>query len=82
MIELSTKETMPVKIDGTQYNLKKPSLKMIDAFQAETKGKESDDIKPTIAFLDMVGLPSVVAMDLDAKSVQLIFEMLSGVKKN
>lgn len=76
-------------IDGQQYQVKKPNLKLLKEFMQKTKDAKVDEadggleaLEETINFLARLGLPAEVAWELDPEMLQDITAEVTGQKKS
>jgi hypothetical protein len=81
----SSQESILVKINGSEYNIRKPKMKdilFLNQKNAEMEGK-SDYEKTVflIEFLDSLGFPKDVSMDLEADIFLKIVEAITNLNK-
>ena len=77
MLELSRK-VIQVRFDGVDYSVRVPNAREIKEMQSAGLS----DIDQSITLLDKLGLPADVAWELDAESLQRVFEALIPAKKS
>ena len=71
-------------IDEKDYEVKPPTLRQVRELNQRIKAKkeDEDEIDFSVSFLDELGLPKEVGMDLQPEMLQFIVETVTGEKKS
>jgi hypothetical protein len=76
------KSVLKFTLDGKEYEVKFPTIKAVQAFQAKAKEKAEDDLGLTIEFLSSLGLDKEVCETLEITHLTAILTALTDSKKN
>lgn len=84
MLEISAIETLPVRIFGVDYALKKPTKKQMVRMQAalSTDEGKAASLEVLGSFLEASGLPGEIVDELQIQHITAIIEAMTGVKKS
>jgi hypothetical protein len=82
MIEIKERSKITVKIYGSEYEMRMPTLNELSGMQEKLRGDEARSLKIFAEFLESQGLPKKVVDDLQVEHATLIVEHLCGSKKN
>jgi len=84
MLEI-TKKIKSVKIEGVMYEMKTPTYKDSLSYDAEVASCGEDATKKADAlfsYLEALGLPKEVALNLEIDSLTAVISYLAGEKKS
>jgi len=82
MLEIKSKKTAIVKIFDVEYELKKPSVRQIEEYQAAIKNDEMGSVAILSKFFVDLGLPEEIVKELDIESLTELSVYINGGKKN
>jgi hypothetical protein len=83
MLEIKTKNTLKVSIDGTVYEIRKPSIKEVQELtEALKKAGETGTVDVVLDHYESLGLPKNISVEMTLETLTLLGEHLNGAKKN